>query len=60
MRELSLKELLASVGVEVRRLEPHGVALHDAATGEKLHKTPRACYDLGLEIYNERAGVKND
>ena len=60
MREPSLKELLASVGVEVRRLETRGVALYDMVTGEKIHKTPSACYDLGLEIYHERAGVKND
>ena len=56
--EKSLKELLADVGVEVRQVidknQFKGVSLHDAVTGEKLHSTPVACYDRGVEIYQER------
>ena len=51
MREPTLKELLASVGVEVRRLETRGVALYDKTTGERLHKTLRASLEDGWEIY---------
>ena len=55
MREPTLKELLASVGVEVRRLELVGVALHDAVTGERLHETTRASLEDGWLEYEFRA-----
>ena len=59
-QDIPLKDLLLSVGVEVKSNDGPGVSIFDVKTGEKINKKPQASYELGQEVYLQRKGLYCD